>query len=247
LFNIASEPAAPIRVDTTALRQSLRITIEQQTDLDATVRWFPNPPRGGAAGQEPPIPPQVSLFGERGFGLRAAIVPKNGRLAPGTYKVRATLSDASTVVSTMAGLPLKILAPPGVTLTVVDPQTPAERASAHRQFGHAAARRGQLDDAEREFQLAIQVGGGKSGWYDLGNIYIQRRKYRQAIDCFERLLPDLSRGVSVVPTLLAEAYIGVGDEANAARVLRDRFGMSDQTVTIELERLRQNVNRRNSR
>lgn len=247
LFNTANEPAAPILIDTMALRQNLRITLEQQTDLGATVRWLPNPPRGGAAGQEPPIPPQVSLFRERGFGLRAAILPKGDRFAPGTYTVRAILNDASTVASSTARLPLKMPAASAVTLTVVEPQTPAERASAHRQLGRAALRRSQLDDAEREFQLAAQVGGGKSGLGDLGYIYIQRRKYREAVDCFERLLPDLSRGNSLVPQLLAEAYIGVGDESNAVRVLIDKLGMSDQTLAMELERLRQSVNRRSSR
>jgi hypothetical protein len=88
--------------------------------------------------------------------------------------------------------------------------------------------------------------GGFGGLYDLGNIYLKRQKYREAIECFEPLISESSRGLSFVPQLLAEAHIGVGDEAKALGVL-NRLGMSPERITAEMDHLRANVSRRNLR
>ena len=105
-------------------------------------------------------------------------------------------------------------------------------------------RMGQLQEAEEHFRHAADAQAGESGGlYDLGNIYLRRSKYREAIDCFERLMPNASRGTSFVPQLLAEAYVGAGDEARAVHVL-DRLGMSAQQIATEVEQYRQNVSRR---
>jgi tetratricopeptide (TPR) repeat protein len=168
-------------------------------------------------------------------------------LAPGTYKLRVVVDGLTPVAWSDTGQPLKLPPATVVSVTIGDPQTPAERTAGYRQLGHAAKRRGQLDDAEVNFRRAADAGGdGSTGLYDLGNIYLERKKYREAIDCFERLLPGASHGISFVPQMLAEAYVGVGDGGNAVRVLNG-LGMPPERIAAEMDQLRQSVSRRNSR
>jgi tetratricopeptide (TPR) repeat protein len=185
----------------------------------------------------------------RGIGLPVVITLVQGRFSAGTYRLKLSLEDICSIASGMSPDVLPLPVAGVVAVTLIEPVTDADRASASRQMGHAAQKRGQLEEAERHFRAAadLQAGatGGIGGMYDLGVIYVQRKKYREAIRCFERLetLKRSHGGISLVPEFLAQAYIGVGDDASATRAL-ERAGIPDALLAPTLDRLRQAVSRR---
>jgi hypothetical protein len=150
LLNEANESAVSILVDTAAFREYVRLTLERQGTIESTVRWL----AVGAVPTAPPsaeprtVPVQVSLVPGRGTAWRAAIAPLKQPLAPGTYKLRVVVDGLTPVAWSDTGQPLKLPPATVVSVTIGDPQTPAERTAGYRQLGHAAKRRGQLDDAE---------------------------------------------------------------------------------------------------
>jgi hypothetical protein len=246
LFNETMGPSAAIVVDKEAFRRNLRIALEQPADLGVTIRWLPF--AASSVGGPTSESTRVTVFPGRGTALRAAITPRaGGRFLPGSYTVRVELEDIASVASSAAAQPVPRPRPHITPLTIVEARTAEDRAKASRQLGRAAMKKGQLEQAETYFlRAADEQGGGLAGLTDLGEIYLRRGKYRQAIECFERLMPTVLSGSSAVPQMLAEAYVGVGDEPRALQVL-ERLGMPTEFVATEMERYRQNVSQRNPR
>jgi hypothetical protein len=77
------------------------------------------------------------------------------------------------------------------------------------------------------------------GFRDGARLKIDRfNRYAEAMVEFEnalRLMPRRDR--SAVPSLLAFAYVAVGDESNAARVLREA-GVFESKIPSDLDRFR---------
>jgi hypothetical protein len=242
-----SGDAGPIVVDTAAFRQKAQVTLEQQDSVGVNVRWLPErtPLRAEQAGQAG----RVTLPMGRGIGLPVVITLLQGRFSAGTYRLKLSLGDIWRIASGMSSDVLPLPVAGAVAVTLVEPVTGADRASASRQMGHAAQKRGQLEEAEQHFRAAAdlqaEATAGIGGMYDLGVIYLQRKKYREAISCFERLVTSKSSHgeMSLVPELLAQGYIGIGDDVGATRVL-ERAGVPDTLLATTLDRLRQAVSRR---
>jgi hypothetical protein len=71
---------------------------------------------------------------------------------------------------------------------------------------------------------------------------VMLRRYREAIPLFEQLLPAL-HAESLTSAWLAQAYLGVGDERNARRVLQ-MSRLSGNRLDTKVAELRGIVSRR---
>jgi len=78
---------------------------------------------------------------------------------------------------------------------------------------------------------------------NLALLYLITGRYKEAIAGFERIAARRGLQDPAVHGLLAQAYLGVGDEANARRVL-SMAGLPSSAQTAELDRARQRVRER---
>jgi hypothetical protein len=125
----------------------------------------------------------------------------------------------------------------GVLSTVVlvgdaEPQTPEPRL--YRVY-----------EAPKQFVLRLTLGNESSesvfvdhlSMIGLGDASLRLNRYAEATIELENAWRVMRRHRSGVPIRLALAYVGVGDEVNAARVLRED-GVSEPRIPSRLDRFR---------
>jgi len=227
-----NESSAVASFDPVAFARHVHITIERGAPIAAAVQWLD---LGESTRQLAP---------GTGVRLRMAIKTMTGEpLAPSRYLLRVSLGaeDLSEIVrapGTVFSKPVAVTA----RLLIIDPQTPAERVADYRHAGHAAFRKNQLVEAEQLFRAALNIDADNTGiLIELGGVYLGLAKYRDAAACLERV--PLGGDGNVTSELLAQAYIGLGDDGRAVQVLT-RAGMPNDLIATEIERLKNVVARR---
>jgi hypothetical protein len=177
----------------------------------------------------------------------AATQPDGRPFAPGRYRFELEQHDIRSAIVTAQGGPLpdEGLRPwSGVTrghleLRITAPSTPAEVAAMYVQRGVVAFDRTQFEEAATLYRQAVDVHPADAGGalHLLGGTYLKMGRYAEAIPVLQRLP---IQGQKLVQAYLAEAYVGVGNEAEAMNLLR-RNGWPEADVAARIDDLRARV------
>src|SRR5262249_30395762 len=180
-------------------------------EVIVSIAFFNNP--------SPPVPPMVVdmsallqnlhvtlLDGQRDLGATVRWVPPRRSDAGNLRGASRARKPVVGRIEQGGSTPILPRGPAVVSFAIVDPQTPQERAAAARRFVLLAMRQGHLEEAEAHFRRVADILPGEPGVpYNLGDVFLRRGKYREAIDCLERLMPTIRHGLSAVPQMLADA------------------------------------------
>lgn len=174
--------------------------------------------------------------------------PAAGPIRFGEYVVTTRLDrGALSAISPPYDIPFNTSESSSFTLVISAARTARERAAAIRHAGRIAADAGRLGEAVTQFRAAVDADTNDKGARNLlGMMYLRLGRYRDAADTLQVLMRDRVVEQSTVPQNLAEAYIGLGDDAKAATVL-SVLGWSDTATAKELARLREVVTLRTQR
>jgi len=111
---------------------------------------------------------------------------------------------------------------------------PAVSAESHVVAGNDLLRRGLLDEAEREFRLALETDpndiGGLAG---LGQVEVTRGRFSDAVPHLERATRVSGQMVSAFRSL-GDAYTATGDMAGAAKAYRQAVALSPDDAPTRL-------------
>jgi Flp pilus assembly protein TadD len=131
-----------------------------------------------------------------------------------------------------------------VSVIVAPPTTARERAAAFRLAGTVALRGNRQAEAVQAFQRARTADPADHlSMIALGDAYLRVKRYAEAIVEFENALRVMPPHRPAVPMALAYAYVAVGDESNAARVLREA-GVSESKIPSDLDQFRSTIRAR---
>jgi hypothetical protein len=195
---------------------------------------------------------EIRLGPREGFSWTLRVRPVDGLFDVGEYEVRVSIAAAlgGVLTADRAQWTVDAIRDNRWRFLVQPPRTSQETVMMYRQRARAALNEGRLNDAIPYFTSAVAaVPGDPLSWVDLGNTYLRLNRYRDAIaayEGYEKLSTPAqlcSSGSAHFPLMLA--YVAVGDEANAIRVLW-LCGRSE-TVATQLQSLRELVRRRAAR
>ncbi len=121
--------------------------------------------------------------------------------------------------------------------------SPHERARAHLQQAESAKRSGRDQNALVELQQAAALDPSDVvSAVELGRMYLRLNRYADAIGPLEQAIrlapPDLN--ITSIGSALAKAYLGVNDEPNAVRALR-QSRVSEQLIPETIRQLRSRI------
>ena len=236
---VINRSAAAVIINLPDFTSRMHIALDP-AETPLSVRWIPPPVSRDsveAAGQ-------LRVATGEGRAFHGIVRSVNGSLSPGRYKLRVSLAAAMSTIVSEAGERLAPHTDAIASLTMLGPENALERTAAYRWAGRVAFEHHRLADAERLSKLAVESDpSGRAGLYELGLVYLERKEYHEAAQCFERLLAAPEKKLGYTPQLLAEAYVGLGDDAAATRAL-ERLGFRNERLASELARLRQVVSRR---
>ena len=243
LLTLANDSSETLFFDQTELERGVDFTVTRdQQSVPITARWNADTRQ---AGRDAPVAvaPGGSTRMDPGKGVewRIDVLPTNGAtFTPGRYAIDVALGDARSYVSTAAGQPWggAALRRTSMSVIVAPPATARERAAAFRGTGAVAIRENRQAEALQAFQRARTADPSDHlSMIALGHAYLRVRRYAEAIVEFENALRVMPRERSGVPMRLALAYVAVGDESNAARVLREQ-GVPEPRIPSNLDQFR---------
>jgi tetratricopeptide (TPR) repeat protein len=105
---------------------------------------------------------------------------------------------------------------------------------AHVASGTDFLGRGLLDDAEREFRLALESEpNNQDALAGLGRVQVERGQYAEAVPLLERATHLSSQMVSAFRTL-GDAHMALGDMETAAKAYRQAVALSPESVPLRL-------------
>jgi tetratricopeptide (TPR) repeat protein len=161
---------------------------------------------------------------------------------PGEYRITIDLSPILALVKSgdrllRSGLPAQQAA----RVRIQEVVTREQQIEFHNREGSRHRRDGDTTAAIRHFQESLRVEPDQfQALSALGVLYVHLKRYRDAIPLLERALPwylKLRERRGGVPELLAAAYLAIGRDADAVRVLRS-VGYTDAAIAERVERLR---------
>jgi predicted Zn-dependent protease len=218
------------------LERNVRFTVNRDgRSIPISARWNRD---ARQAGRDAPVAVSpgrsIQIDPVKGIEWRIDLQRADGTTFPaGRYAVEVALGDARDYVSA-AGQPWLGATPRSapVTVLVAPPATARERAAAFRLAGTIALRGNRQAEAVQAFHRARAADPADHlSMIDLGIAHLRVNRHTEAIVEFEnalRLMPRRDR--SAVPSLLAFAHVALGDESNAARVLRELACLNRRSV-----------------
>lgn len=112
----------------------------------------------------------------------------------------------------------------------------------HAIRGAEALVNGQPEAAAEQYRMLLQIDPtDPAGLAGLGLALVAARQFKEGAAVLESVLPSILDKRSLIPETLAYAYMALGDEANAARVLR--LVVPESQLTSRLDRLRATAKR----
>jgi tetratricopeptide (TPR) repeat protein len=180
--------------------------------------------------------------------ILAATQPDGRPFAPGRYRFEIEWPDIRPAIVTTTGEPLPPNWVPGqwlsglskghLELLMTAPSTPAEVAAMYVQRGQVAFERRQFDEAVALYRQAIDAHPSDAGMplQRLGVTYLAMGRYDEALPVLQRL----PIRILAIQAYLAEAFVGIGNEAEAVDLLR-RNGWSQADVVARIDDLRARV------
>ena len=193
----------------------------------------------------------IRLPAHTGFGWTVKIRRDDrSAFSSGSYELTVSIADALRSLRENESHAWTGIAAGKMTIlhiSIAPPASNEERARMYKTSAGAALTEHRPADAVRLFRLALDaMPNDIDGLAGLGQAYLALNRYRDAISAFERVLPVLQGRRSSVPLLLALSHVAIGDEQNAARVLRLE-GRSEAAISDEIRRLRDQARRRAAR
>jgi hypothetical protein len=229
IVSLDNATSTPFTLPFSALTQRLRITVLLNVNpVVVSTQWSQDLFRGGIATAIAINEPFTTRPGEA-WDVRMSIQRSDGQpFQTGRYTLRFFTSDVFNAALDDSGNRWQGRFMPGggdMFLEVGPPRgIPREQARAFHQEGQRALKAGRQSDALSAFRRAATADSSDiPTLIDLGTLCIQLRLFSDAISPLERALNLFSRLGSVRTSAyrsLAMAYLGVNDETNAARVLR---------------------------
>lgn len=110
----------------------------------------------------------------------------------------------------------------------------ASSARGHVATGADLLHRGLLDDAEREFRLALEnEPNNQDALAGLGQVQVRRGRYSDAVPLLERATRVSSQMVSAFQTL-GDAHLALGEPEKAATAYRQAVALAPEDVKLRL-------------
>jgi hypothetical protein len=249
LLTLANESSDIVFVDHGGLERDVRFSVNRDgRSFPITARWNPDTRQAGLdAPASVSLGSSVRIDPDRGVEWRIDLQRADGmRFPSGRYAIEVALGDARSHVSTAAGQPWRgaALRSTSVSVIVALPATAREQATAFRSAGTLALRGNRQPEAVQAFQRARKADPTDHlSMIALGDAYLRVNRYAEAIVEFENALPIMPAHRSGVPMRLALAYVAVGDESNATRVLR-AAGVPEQRIPSNLDQFRSTIRAR---
>jgi hypothetical protein len=238
-------------VDRETLQRSLRLTVTSGgRSLETNVEWQPSVQHSGQTFRTPLSGPSsgVRIEGDGGVRWFLGIRRSDGELfTPGMYTVAISMKLAPAAFRTPEGAPW--VGPWGIpsetdlTVVVNRPASTQERVLQALTEGSVAGfDDGNWNAAAAAYRRAVALDpGNDDAKFMLASSYLRLKRYREAIPFFEDILPRRG-GPRGVGGALVHAYMGAGDEANAARVLRAE-GFNNEQVAAKISEVRRGLQR----
>jgi hypothetical protein len=240
-----NESDEQLRVSQIALRTAvrLRVTSDSGEDVSSTLAWDSAIHRAGDPTSIPVLPTDVvEVPGGGGIGWDLAVARRDGASFSGRYIVSLSSAGIAKTLAWSASPGKRVLAGElsGGGEMIVGPARSARERSEEAQIaGFEAARARNFGAAIQALERALAEGPendlARTG---LAASYVGSSRYRDAIDLYERRFPSAERDA-----YLAQAYLGIGDEKSAERVLRAQ-GLAGPRLALELARHSEEVKKR---
>jgi len=113
-------------------------------------------------------------------------------------------------------------------------RAPGMSSRAHFEAGADFLGRGLLDDAEREFRLALEADpNDQDALAGLGRVQVERGQYSDAVEILERATRVSSQRVSAYRTL-GDAHMALGETEEAATAYRQAVALTPDNVSLRL-------------
>jgi tetratricopeptide (TPR) repeat protein len=242
-----NQSTAPLVVDQVKLREAYTALVRGQEAIPVRVRWSDEIQTYDSNDPVPTSELEQILIEPRNF-VRWTLMLERVDGQPftwGEYVVFLNVGNLRPAVKTLDGgtwggrLPTA-----GIYERIVSVKAPRSPAETARLHGIAAGRAFERGDYEAQLQSMLLAAAADPSLTDnLALVYLATGRYKEAISGFERIAARRGLTDPAVHRLLAQAYLGVGDEANARRVL-SMAGLPSSAQTAELESARQRVRER---
>jgi hypothetical protein len=244
ILTTRNDSALPVRVDFDGLQRALRIVLRSgKKEVPIAAVWKTEARQNGdrprlivGPGRHVRIEPHGWI--EWSVGLQA----KRGKpFADADYQLLVDLARPDAAFFWLHGEPFggRIERTTTLTLAIRAPASPAEVSRRILTEANYAMVQGRDHDAVAGFRELLAVDPeNPEAQAGLGDAYLKLRMYRDAAEAYERIRPEALTDYNYISGSLALAYVALGDDASASRVLRSA-GLSERDVKGMLTDLRQ--------
>jgi len=247
-FTFFNQSSDSLSADLTQFAKGVQIRLRSDEEIPIETEWNSAIHLSGDSIDSPVGP--IRLAAGTGFGWTVSIHRKDrATFTSGSYELTLSVADALRSLRENETKPWTGHAVEMTTLhiSIAPPESNEERALMYGTSAAAAMNEHRPADAVRLFGLAVDaVPDDVRTLSGLGMAYLSLNRYREAISAYERALPLLKGERNFVAESLAFSYVAIGDEQNAARVLRLVWS-SESDVNAQIRTLRDQVRRRAAR
>lgn len=150
------------------------------------------------------------------------------------YKARGSAVTATILLLALTGCSGGGAPAPDATSGAAASPASAATARTHVLSGSDLLSRGQLDEAEREFRLALeQEPNNQDALAGLGRVQVQRGQFSDAVPLLERATRVSSQMVSAFRSL-GDAHLAMGDLEKSATAYRQAVALAPEDVSLRL-------------
>jgi hypothetical protein len=237
---LSNESSKPFVITQAGLSDDITFELFGETAIPIISRWSDEPLHDD--GRMPVLPATaVHVQPDSGVLWTVQLSRADGeRFAAGSYSVRVAVNLRNTQTPEGERWPGRLLATEDAVVVVCQPPSSAasEQAAAHRQLARKAATERRFDDAVNAYQRAVAADpADRASLIYLADLLLQLGRFKEAIPPLERALAMGHVDRNMVPSLLAFAYVGVGDDNSARRVLSNA-GVNSERVRDQILKYR---------
>ena len=246
-FTFFNQSSDSLSADLTQFAKGVQIRLRSDEETPIETEW--NSAHLSGDSIDSPVGP-IRLAAGTGFGWVVGIHRKDrAAFTSGSYELTLSIADAlrslrENETHAWTGQAGKMTT---LQISIAPPASNEDLALMYRTSAAAAMNEHRPADAVRLFGLAVDaVPDDVRTLSGLGMAYLSLNRYREAISAYERALPLLKGERNFVTESLALSYVAIGDEQNAARVLR-LVWRSESDISAQIRTLRDQARRRTAR